>query len=71
MTSSKRPTQTELHPISEHRTPREIAADEDGSIGQPDLDVVAGEVSSASAQRFPAARQAKPAGGPKRSEKRQ
>jgi flagellar basal body rod protein FlgC len=70
MTSSKRPTQTELHPISEHRTPREIAADEAGSIGQPDLDVVAEEVSSASAQRFPAARQVKPAGGRKRPGKR-
>jgi hypothetical protein len=69
MTNSKRPTQTELHPVSEHRSPREIAADEAGSIGQPDLDVVAAEVSSASAQRFPAARKAKQAGGPKRSEK--
>lgn len=71
MTSSKRPTQTELHPISEHRNPGEIAADEAGSIGEPDLDVVASEIVSAGAERFPAARPAKPAGSPKRRGKRQ
>jgi hypothetical protein len=71
MTSSKRPTQAELHPVSEHRTPREIAADEAGSIGEPDLDVVASEISSANAQRFPAARPTKPARSPKRRGKRQ
>jgi hypothetical protein len=34
-------TQPNPHPVSQHRTPREIAADEAGPIGQPDLDVVA------------------------------
>ena len=32
-------TQANPHPISQHRTPREIALDEAGPIGQPDRDV--------------------------------
>jgi hypothetical protein len=31
-------TQANPHPISQHRTPREIALDEAGPIGQPDRD---------------------------------
>ena len=33
-------TQANPHPVSQHRTPREIAEDEAGPIGQPDLDVI-------------------------------
>jgi hypothetical protein len=43
-------TQAEPHPVSQHRTPREIAADEAGEIGKPDLDVVAKEASQATAE---------------------
>jgi hypothetical protein len=32
-------TQANPHPISQHRTPWEIALDEAGPIGQPDRDV--------------------------------
>ena len=35
-------TQANPHPVSGHRTPREIAKDEAGPIGQADADVVAG-----------------------------
>ena len=38
-------TQANPHPVSGHRTPREIAKDEAGPIGQPDVDVIAKEVS--------------------------
>jgi hypothetical protein len=41
-------TQTNPHPVSGHRTPREIAKDEAGAIGQPDVDVIAKEVSGES-----------------------
>jgi hypothetical protein len=47
-------TQVNPHPLSQHRSPREIAADEAGPIGQPDLDVVAKEVSDATARKYPA-----------------
>ena len=40
-------TQANPHPVSQHRTPHEIAADEAGPIGQPDLDVVAKRASAA------------------------
>jgi hypothetical protein len=43
-------TQAYPHPVSQHRTPREIAADEAGPIGNPDLDVVSKEASAASAE---------------------
>ena len=32
------------HPVSQHRTPREIAEDEAGPIGQPDPDVIAKKI---------------------------
>lgn len=38
-------TQANPHPVSQHRTPEEIAADEAGPIGQPDLAVSAKGVS--------------------------
>jgi hypothetical protein len=40
MSDPSEATQANPHPVSQHRTPREIAADEAGPIGQPDLDVV-------------------------------
>jgi hypothetical protein len=46
-------TQANPHPVSQHRSPREIAADEAGPIGQPDLDVVAKAVSDTTARRYP------------------
>jgi len=46
-------TQANPHPVSQHRSPREIAADEAGPIGQPDLDVVANEASNATAREHP------------------
>lgn len=50
MSDPKEATQANPHPISQHRTPREIAADEAGPIGQPDLDVVARESADAGAE---------------------
>ena len=42
-------TQANPHPASQHRTPREIAADEAGPIGKPDPDVVSKQASGGSA----------------------
>jgi hypothetical protein len=44
-------TQANPHPISQHRTPREIAADEAGPIGQPDRDVGSQIAGGAGAER--------------------
>ncbi len=66
MTSSKRSTQAEPHPVSEHRAPREIAADEVRPIGEPDLDVIVERISDPGAQSFPAARRAPSAGSAKK-----
>ncbi len=33
-------SQVELHPISGHRNPAELALDAAGAIGRPDLDVI-------------------------------
>jgi hypothetical protein len=46
-------TQANPHPVSQHRSPREIAADEAGPIGQPDLDIVEKEGSDSTARRYP------------------
>jgi hypothetical protein len=46
-------THANPHPVSQHRSPREIAADEAGPIGQPDLDVVAKEVSDTTTRGYP------------------
>jgi hypothetical protein len=50
MSDPSESTQANPHPVSQHRSPREIAADEAGPIGQPDLDVVAKEVSDTTAR---------------------
>jgi hypothetical protein len=47
MSDPSEATQANPHPISQHRNPREIAEDEAGPIGKPDLDVVARKVSAA------------------------
>jgi len=47
MSDPSEATQANPHPISQHRNPREIAEDEAGPIGTPDLDVVARRVSAA------------------------
>jgi hypothetical protein len=44
-------TQSNPHPISQHRTPREIALDEAGPIGQPDRDVSARKAAAAERTR--------------------
>jgi hypothetical protein len=56
MSDPSEATQANPHPVSQHRNPREIAADEAGPIGQPDLDVVAKEASDAGAERNPPAK---------------
>jgi hypothetical protein len=40
MSDPRAETQANPHPVSQHRTPSEIAQDEAGPIGQPDKDVV-------------------------------
>ena len=37
-------SQANPHPVSGHRTPHEIAEDEAGPIGHPDLDVIAKKI---------------------------
>jgi hypothetical protein len=44
------------HPVSGHRTPREIAQDEAGPIGKPDLNGIAKKVKSEKSSRDPAER---------------
>jgi len=63
-------TQANPHPVSEHRTPREIAQDEAGPIGQPDLDIISKAASHENAKRDPAARRLPTSGNSKRSGKR-
>jgi hypothetical protein len=40
MSDPSEATTVNPHPVSQHRTPGEIAADEAGPIGRPDLDVM-------------------------------
>jgi hypothetical protein len=70
MKGSRRSTQADPHPLSQHRTPREIAADEAGPIGEPDLDVIAERISDVGTPRSPAASRAPSAGSGKRPGKR-
>lgn len=46
-------TQANPHPISQHRAPWEIAADEAGPIGQPDRDVSSQVADGTGAERTP------------------
>jgi hypothetical protein len=45
-------TQANPHPISQHRTPWEIALDEAGPIGQPDRDVSSQKPAGAERTRY-------------------
>jgi hypothetical protein len=63
-------TQANPHPISQHRTPREIAADEDGPIGQPDLDLVKKESAEAGAEAKTGAKVARPDVGSNRKQRK-
>ena len=49
-------TQVNPHPLSEHRTPREIGLDEAGPIGQADGDLDPKESSARKKTREPAVR---------------
>jgi hypothetical protein len=60
MSDPNKPSQVELHPVSEHRTPREIAKDEAGAIGKPDLDVISKKAADTNAKDYPAARHSPP-----------
>jgi hypothetical protein len=51
MSDPSEATQANPHPISQHRTPLEIAADEAGPIGQPDRDVSSHAAAGAGAER--------------------
>lgn len=55
-------TQANPHPVSQHRTPREIALDEAGPIGRPDRD--------ASSQKAASAERTRHAKVPRRADKR-
>ena len=70
MSDPSEATQADPHPVSGHRTPREIAKDEAGAIGQPDEDVIAKDVSGENSPRQPAARHAPRAPTSKRPGKR-
>jgi len=70
MSDPSQATQANPHPVSEHRTPREIALDEAGPIGQPDRDVISKEASGEKAPRYPAARRAPRASRSKKRGKR-
>ena len=51
MSDPREATQADPHPVSGHRTPREIAKDEAGPIGQADAEVVArGPIGQADAE---------------------
>jgi hypothetical protein len=63
-------TKAHPHPVSQHRTPREIAKDEAGPIGQPDLDVIAKEVPNGNPPLRPTAKRAPRAMSSKRPGKR-
>jgi len=47
MSDPNEATKANHHPVSQHRTPHEIAKDEAGPIGRSDLDVIAKEVPNA------------------------
>ena len=69
MSDPSEASQANPHPVSQHRTPREIALDEAGPIGRPDRDVVSKEASGENAPRFPAARRAPRAANSKKRRK--
>jgi hypothetical protein len=68
MSDPRQATQVNPHPVSQHRTPREIALDEAGPIGQPDRDVISKEAPGKEAP--PAARRSPTAASSKKRSKR-
>jgi hypothetical protein len=73
MSDPSEATKVNPHPVSQHRTPREIAADEAGPIGRPDLDVmhvIAKDVPNGNSPRKPAAKRAPRSVNSKRPKKR-
>jgi hypothetical protein len=70
MSDPHQATQANPHPISQHRTPREIAADEDGPIGQPDLDLVEKESAEAGAEGKMEAKAQRPDVGSSRKQRK-
>jgi hypothetical protein len=64
MSDPSEATQANPHPVSGHRTPREIAKDEAGAIGQPDVDVIAKEASGENSPPSPAAKRPGPPATP-------
>jgi hypothetical protein len=63
-------TQANPHPVSQHRSPREIALDEAGPIGQADRDLVAKGALGKKAPRYPAERHSRGAAGSNKRGKR-
>jgi hypothetical protein len=70
MSDPSEASQANPHPVSQHRTPREIAADEAGPIGQPDLDVVEKKSSAVTTPEHAAKRREPRAGTTKRGKRR-
>ncbi|MDP9203397.1 MAG: hypothetical protein M3P26_15905 [Gemmatimonadota bacterium] len=70
MSDPSEATHANPHPVSQHRTPREIALDEAGPIGQRDRDVISKEASGKKAPPDPAARSAPRAARTKKRGKR-
>jgi hypothetical protein len=62
-------TQANPHPVSQHRSPREIELDEAGPIGQPDRDLISKEASGKKAPRYPAERRSQGAAGSRKRRK--
>jgi hypothetical protein len=70
MSDPRQATQVNPHPVSQHRTPREIALDEAGPIGQPDRDVISKEAPGKEAPPAQAARRTPHAASSKKRSKR-
>jgi hypothetical protein len=63
-------TQANPHPVSQHRTPREIALDEGGPIGQPDRDLTSKAANGEKAPRYPAEQRSRGAASSRKRGKR-
>jgi hypothetical protein len=70
MSDPRQKTQADPHPAHGHRTPREIAEDEAGPIGEPNEDVVGKKASAETPPRDPSPRRAPLAPDSKRRGKR-
>lgn len=70
MSDPSEKSQANPHPVSGHRTPREIDKDEAGPIGQADVDVLAKKVHGENSVQERAVRQTHRAATSKRRAKR-